>query len=617
MKNSLFVSRLKKLKIFFILFIFLFFNSFIISQVDTLKIEMVYDDCAPSKIFRLNEKEFIFQGWKDGSGWSLWKSNGTTGGTNEFIDLDYPNDVSRNYEDFTLMDGKVFFRAEERVPDKESLGKELWVTDGTKDGTYMVSDIGEGAESSYPSYFKLRKGNRLLFLATTKDLVNGGWETELWSSDGSESGTHMVKDIWPGPYHSAGGPGIKGYTSSAVVDGVYYFSAKGGGSSFYVENNYLFETNGLELWRSDGTEEGTHIVTDLTPTFDMVWGYAWSYTHNITKYHDGIVFSSYGYKNKDFENGEFVGYELWYSDGTHNGTKLVADIHPNDGSEKNSDPSDFIVEGGVLYFIANDGVHGRELWITRGADLENPTTLMVADLTPGEGSSTITEQTMFKGILYFVFNDGVDKHGIEIWRTNGTPEGTFLLKDIATGEGNYNHADPRELTVVDNLMYFSAWSPGHGRELWVTDGTKEGTNLVQDLTKDDWSSKPNSLANINGTLYLNAAENTYDPELWKVVRTNATETKQINEKVKFNLSQNYPNPFDNFTTISYSVPESSMVSLKIYDIWGKEVSVLVNEVTQLGNYQVKLNANKLNSGVYFYTLKSKNKSITKKLLIIK
>ncbi|PIS45046.1 MAG: peptidase M1 [Ignavibacteria bacterium CG08_land_8_20_14_0_20_37_9] len=86
---------------------------------------------------------------------------------------------------------------------------------------------------------------------------------------------------------------------------------------------------------------------------------------------------------------------------------------------------------------------------------------------------------------------------------------------------------------------------------------------------------------------------------------------------KFELYQNYPNPFNPETIISYRVPIKGFVSLKIFDVLGKEVAILMNEENEAGMHQVKLNGNNLTSGIYFYILKAGNFSSGKKLLLLK
>lgn len=83
------------------------------------------------------------------------------------------------------------------------------------------------------------------------------------------------------------------------------------------------------------------------------------------------------------------------------------------------------------------------------------------------------------------------------------------------------------------------------------------------------------------------------------------------------LTQNYPNPFNPTTKIEYAVPVNGLVTIKVYDVMGREVSTLVNETKSAGNYQVDFNASNLNSGVYFYTMVTEGFSETKKMLLIK
>lgn len=92
---------------------------------------------------------------------------------------------------------------------------------------------------------------------------------------------------------------------------------------------------------------------------------------------------------------------------------------------------------------------------------------------------------------------------------------------------------------------------------------------------------------------------------------------EINVPIKFQLNQNYPNPFNPTTTIKYQVPFKSNVSIKIFDILGKEVVALVDEVKEAGFYNVLFDASKLVSGVYFCSMETKNYSNTKKLVLLK
>ncbi|MBI5020060.1 MAG: T9SS type A sorting domain-containing protein [Ignavibacteriales bacterium] len=99
---------------------------------------------------------------------------------------------------------------------------------------------------------------------------------------------------------------------------------------------------------------------------------------------------------------------------------------------------------------------------------------------------------------------------------------------------------------------------------------------------------------------------------------NAVETnREMNNITEFKLEQNYPNPFNPITTINYKLPVDDRVMLKVYDILGREVAILVNENKKRGSYEVEFDGSMQTSGVYFYTLQAGNYIGTKKLLLMK
>ncbi|HEX9251797.1 MAG TPA: T9SS type A sorting domain-containing protein [Ignavibacteriaceae bacterium] len=87
--------------------------------------------------------------------------------------------------------------------------------------------------------------------------------------------------------------------------------------------------------------------------------------------------------------------------------------------------------------------------------------------------------------------------------------------------------------------------------------------------------------------------------------------------IKYLLEQNYPNPFNPSTMISYSIPQNSFVTLKVYDIIGNEVATLVNQTQSAGKYDIRFDASNLSNGVYLYTIKTDNFSSTKKMILMK
>jgi ELWxxDGT repeat protein len=211
-----------------------------------------------------------------------------------------------------------------------------------------------------------------------------------------------------------------------------------------------------------------------------------------------------------------TGLELWKTDGTVAGTGLVKDVMPGlEGAEPNS----FLVAGGFVYFMANDGIHGFELWRTDGTEAG---TMLVRDIRSGPQSVSARSFTAIGDRLYFVANDGV--HGDEVWTTDGTEVGTTLVKDTRIGATG---ARPRSFAAVNDRLYFTADDGVHGEEVWTTDGTEAGTYLVKDLGPGIYGSQPRSLTNVDGVLFFSANDRLGGYELWK---SDGTETGTVRVK---------------------------------------------------------------------------------------
>ena len=191
----------------------------------------------------------------------------------------------------------------------------------------------------------------------------------------------------------------------------------------------------------------------------------------------------------------------------------VRDIAPGASS---SDPRYLTAVGNTLFFVANDGSNGIELWKTDGT-----TTTRVADINPGAFSSNPKYLTAVGNTLFFVANDG--SNGTELWKTDGTT--TTSVADINPGAFSSN---PKYLTAVGNTLFFSAKGGSSGTELWKTDGTT--TTLVADIRPGSSSSNPASLTVVGATLYFVAIDsNGY--ELWKADGTTTSRVADINPGV--------------------------------------------------------------------------------------
>ena len=346
-------------------------------------------------------------------------------------------------------------------------GMELWKTDGTVAGTSLVKDIMPGTGSSYPS--NLVNLNGTLFFRA----IDGAHGFEFWKSDGTEAGTVLVKDIAPGPAHGMG-VFLNSNVEFTVVGTQLFFIANDG-------------TNGNELWKTDGTDAGTVLVKNISPTDSNPSDFA-----NV----NGILFFA--------ATEPTVGRELFRSDGTAAGTFLVRDVVGGIGS---SAPTELTNVNGLLFFNGND-----ELFRSNGTIAG---TVMVANLNPGVANSDPLHLTNHNGTLFFVANDGTNGH--ELWKSNGNVADTVMVKDINT-TGNSSIS---QLTSVGSTLFLRANDGTSGDELWKSDGTAAGTVLVRNINFGPSSSAPNSLINVGGTLYFQANDGSDGSEIWKSNGTSA------------------------------------------------------------------------------------------------
>jgi ELWxxDGT repeat protein len=191
---------------------------------------------------------------------------------------------------------------------------------------------------------------------------------------------------------------------------------------------------------------------------------------------------------------------------------ITRDILAGSGS---SDPREFTDVSGSLYFAANDG-EGYALWKSEGAISTRLGTVQatskVRAIRQGATSTEISELTDVNGTLYFAANDGVN--GTELWKSDGTAAGTVLVKDINTTVGG--SSQPRFLTAVGDTLYFVASTQGNNFELWRSDGTTAGTVQVAELGAGLAGSSPESLININGTLFFTANDGVTGRELYRL-----------------------------------------------------------------------------------------------------
>ena len=407
------------------------------------------------------------------NGEELWVTDGTTEGTQLLRDIYPGSGGSGSFNRYlTEVNDKLYFTA-----DDGKNGEELWVTNGTNEGTRLLKDINSSTDSykgSYPNYLTELNG-KLYF--TANDGING---TELWVSDGTTKGTQLLKDIYSG--RDRGNPASSSPRDFTELNGKLYFLARD-------------SKNGIEPWITDGTTEGTQLLKDIYP--GSYSDGANSFPRNFTELNGKLYFTA--------DDGE-TGKELWVTDGTTKGTQLLKDIYPGstyypprysnyDGVPENhpayynvnySDPQHYFEFDNRLYFSAmtgdNLGMFDRELWVTDGTaegtqllkDIY-PNDLDEENLTPGSFPQNFIK---FDDKLYFTANDGINS--TYTWVTDGTPEGTRLFEDIVPDSG-YSSLNINRSIEFNGKLYFVANDGETGNELWVTDGTAELNQLVADI----------------------------------------------------------------------------------------------------------------------------------------
>jgi len=178
--------------------------------------------------------------------------------------------------------------------------------------------------------------------------------------------------------------------------------------------------------------------------------------------------------------------------------------------------------------------------------------------------------------------------------------------------------------IINNLIYFVGGNSGG------TTGAEYKTILVYDITTNSWSvdlqeisSKRHWMATAEylGGLYvvggIDSIANAVDIVEEIVPQGTAGVNKEAEIPGDYYLKQNYPNPFNPSTKISYSIPDISFVTLKVYDILGNEIATLVNGEKPAGNYEVEFKAENNTSGIYFYSLTSGAFTETKKMILLR
>jgi ELWxxDGT repeat protein len=347
--------------------------------------------------------KLVFAGEDKDRGSEPWVTDGTPAGTMRLKDI-WPGPKPSSPFGFTAFQDRVVFWAEDF-----DHGRELWITDGTEAGTTLLKDICPGKKFGSvmgPDPINQRQDltaefNKMLYFFAHRE---GGWPSALYRTDGTEAGTVSLISV-----NSGCGELIVGQ------DCVYVFNF------------------GDSIWKSDGTPQGTVQVSKIKK-WDLDSSGEFNSPDRQISWRPACLGPSVFFAAHDKNNG----IELWKTDGTEAGTGMVRDIRKGFGpgygeSDRSSYPQWLTAFKNEVYFTATDEVdpdRGRELWKSDGTSAG---TVMVKDINPGRGSSKPAQLIVWNNALYFTaVSDPNDKYGRRtLWKTDGTEKGTVQVRGVS------------------------------------------------------------------------------------------------------------------------------------------------------------------------------------------
>ncbi|RFS15332.1 ELWxxDGT repeat protein [Emticicia sp. C21] len=468
-----------------------------------------------------NKALLIASDYYNNLNFELWITDGTPAGTFLLKDINTPGRAS-DIKNVKVVSGKgalkAFFSA-----NNGTLGEELWVTDGTPDGTKLVKDIYPGSNSSLPSDF-VQLQDKVLFSAT--EPTHG---RELWITDGTEAGTELVKDIYPGSNSSfvnnskivvndntafvnlkdgtlvnttilvrtAGtfnttfsiGSSFANPDNLTLFNGKVYFttSPSSGGNLYYIDNNSIPVTIANDFtyysWRAENltvsndklfllinNSGGQTNLGVIESSVDSEIAHLIQVTGaNIDPFPTNpekrkLIPTSNG--NIYFFTGQTSpGYRLWFSNGTQQGTTNILNLWFGNYSYVRT-------FNNKLFFITNDIEGKNQCYVTdNGSDA-----VLVKNLTPDLNIDNVYPLVQSGDWFYFsAYNPAT---GYELYKSNGITN-TFVKDiDVTYKSNDYNFS---KTVSNSNGLFFLADDGKNGLELWKTNGKQVGTSLFSDL----------------------------------------------------------------------------------------------------------------------------------------
>ncbi|HVR99499.1 MAG TPA: ELWxxDGT repeat protein [Thermoanaerobaculia bacterium] len=441
-------------------------------------------DWAPLDLGLLGGKVFYLG--TDDSGAGLWVSDGSQAGTGPLHQWSLPESSSPEHLNALALGGRVLFNACRQAQN------ELWVSAGTAGATSELVDLPFGYcyQNRVASKPVPMAGGAVFQLIQSFETVGTGRNVRIWRTDGaSASALTSFDGFYPGQPVPFAGKAL-----------------------FSVSNVTATQT---ALWTTDGTAVGTQKLLDL-PSLRYV---VYETSIGSLVYFVGVTAS---------DNS----YQIWRTDGTAAGTFAINAFNANPGDGPQVAP-EFNLVGDRVYFVTWADGHGPEIWSTDGTIQGTKPAV-----TEASGADDPNHLETAGGLLYFRSRRTDDDPRQFLWRTDGTPQGTFSLgADLSDGIFTPYFSAPFYAALGDEL-FFQARDTAHGGELWKTDGTVEGTVLVKDIFPGTPDSHPLWLTAAGDRVVFSASDGIHGTELWSSDGT--AEGTQMVDDVSPGASWSYP-----------------------------------------------------------------------------
>ncbi len=625
----------------------------------------------------LPDGTLVFDSWSQETGSELWVSDGTVEGTRMVTEI-LPGPAGSNPSNFVLLDDEVYFGAVD-----ESHNRELWKTDGTSNGTALVADINPGPANGAVAwlvaqddqlYFRGRTpdwGYQIMRYDPSSDQVSAvtsantqssfGSHPEdfvvlpertvfsafnpqldsrsLWTTDGTSASTRLVhvpgladqeahgtflgnvqgKTVWRGANKLIVLEEATGQWWSIPLSAGWGYGDEGvvitdEGIAFGPQ---VIEGRTGEIWFTDGKEAGTSVLYS-PPVGDRAAPVAkaddaWLIAEEgrLLALRDGVTNiliedPDLTWRTKAVTAGAHTyihvldRYGMWATDGTDSGT-----VRLGNGAYLTAGYA--VIDGDLLYQDRTSGTAGRELVRRSHPD----TAWTVVDLYPGVSNSNPATIRQWNDKALFTAH--TDRSGRQVWISDGTSEGTHALITDLEGAGLDDWT--ARLFFLGGDEENALFSVGHGsfgREPWFTNGRQEGTHLLADIIPGPTGSDPTEGGLAGNMILFDAAMESTGPELWGVSLSYlATDVEPIPvASTGPELSLGYPNPTRSVIHFSWTSLQGSPANIHVIDILGRRHHVPV----AVGSDLITLDVHRLPPGLYFAQVESDSRTSSRRFI---